>query len=96
MKIKRTPAIIGGVVVLGAALLTTYYLRNSSQSSGELGANGVVTPDSVKEGMTTQPVPKVSDKRFEPPPSAGVGSYKEPAPQKNSADEDSAKTNPSN
>jgi hypothetical protein len=84
VKNSRKMAAAGVAAIVGAASLIAYqvYEGSAPASAGE-AAQGVVNPDPAIAGMTSERVPELSTRRFEPIPSMGVGSYTEPAARAN-------------
>jgi Flp pilus assembly protein CpaB len=93
MKNKRIAAAVGVAAVVGAGFLIAQQMRKASAPEQDQATvtDGVVNPDAAKAGMTIEALPQLSQKKFEPPASSIVGSYTEPAAQKDSPKQDSGK-----
>jgi hypothetical protein len=80
MKNKK-PLAIGLAAVAAAGALLAWRQQQSAPSMGEAtpAPSGIVNPDKSDVGLTTKPAPQLSNEKFAPPPSMGVGSYTDPA-----------------
>jgi hypothetical protein len=76
MKYKRT--VIAAAVTL-AVVVSIHYMSGSAKRDETLaGKHGIVNPDIRTAGMSHEPMPQVSERRFTPKPSLAVGSHIDP------------------
>jgi hypothetical protein len=74
------------VATVAAGVGVFIYSQNiSSDEARQLAAvrmEGIVNPEQAVVGMKTLPMPRLSDARFEPPPTITTGSYTDPKHRK--------------
>jgi hypothetical protein len=80
VKYKKIPIVIGALAI---AAVGAFLVRQANISSSDIAAsaNGVVSGDPAVKGLVATQAPQLTDRRFEPLPSMGTGSYTEPAPK---------------
>jgi hypothetical protein len=77
---KKVVVTAAAVMVAGACGFFAYTHKApvDSRTAAAAEKSGVVNPDAKTIGMKTEPLPQVSEKRFEPPPPISTGSYTDP------------------
>jgi hypothetical protein len=77
---KKLVIAVSAVLVAGACAFVAYRLGQppDAQSVAAARRTGVENPEQSDAGMKTQPLPQLSDERFEPPPPISTGSYTDP------------------
>jgi len=76
MKYKRT--VIAAAMTLAAAASIYYMSGRGASPERRADELGVVNPDVKTVGMSREPMPQLSERRFEPKPSVAVGSHMDP------------------
>jgi hypothetical protein len=72
-------AVVAGV---GVYFSSRHAASEEAERLAVSGSEGVVNPDQSSAGMKTQPMPQLSDARFEPPPTITTGTYTDPKHRK--------------
>ena len=83
---RKKSAIALCAVVLVASIVVYLSSRNGSLDSivqlAGTGTDGVLNPEQSATAMKTQPMPQLSDARFQPPPPITTGTYTDPTYRK--------------
>jgi hypothetical protein len=84
---RRRMAIVLGALAAVASLGVYISSRNVSpdeaqQLAAAASKDGIVNPEQSATAMKTLPMPRLSDARFEPPPTITTGTYTDPEHRK--------------
>ena len=75
---KYTRTVIAAAVTL-AAVACIHFMGGPAKPAEKLvKERGIVNPDVQTVGMTKEPIPQLSERRFTPKPSVAVGSHVDP------------------
>jgi hypothetical protein len=82
---RKKWAIALGAVALVAGIgvyISSRYVSPEEALAAAARRDGVVNPEQSAAGMKTLPMPRLSDARFEPPPTIATGTYTDPKHRK--------------